>query len=244
MSPRKKNHATVAELEEELICGSFTKRDAAQRIAKGVRHLHSSPLGDRDACARVALECLQRKKALSFPWEPSDAGTLQVGSSAERVRAIQEVIERCGLTGKRGLKDRAIGILEELVSNAIFHAYHHPDGEPKYSRRDAVILNKEEKVAVSFKATDGGLYLSVTDRGGSFRFEQVAKSFGRCYGNSIDQIETKEGGAGLGTYMTFELCTHLKYVSVGGQATTASCWIADKAAFDPDIFSFNFFEWR
>jgi hypothetical protein len=84
----------------------------------------------------------------------------------------------------------------------------------------------------------------VTDSGGNFRFEQVAKSFSRCYGNSAQQIEEKEGGAGLGTYMCFELCTHLKIVSVPGQLTAATCWIADKTAFDPDTFSFNFFEWR
>jgi hypothetical protein len=158
MVNRKKNLEPRPESEEELVCGSFSKRDAAAKIAGGVRHLHSSPLGMRDPCARLTRQALEQKKTYPFPWESSDVAKLPIATSATRVGAIQEVVSRCGLNGRRGIRDRAVGVLEELLSNAIYHAYRNADGSPKYLRRDSIVLGEKEKVGLGFKMGPGGLF--------------------------------------------------------------------------------------
>jgi len=69
----------------------------------------------------------------------------------------------------------------------------------------------------------------------------ISQAFSRCYGDHSTQIEDKEGGAGLGVYMVFEAVTHLKVSVTPGVSTEFSCWISDKKHFDPEYFSFNFF---
>ena len=230
---------------EAVICGLFSKKEAARHIASGTRHLHCSALGANDPCAKLTQAALQTRTFHPYPWElmtkPSE---LSIVSSSERYNHIQDVIRIAGLSGKRDLREKLEGILEELVTNAIYHAYRKKDGTTKYARRDSITLADLEKIKVRFYATPEGIFLSVTDRGGSFGFDEVSKSFGRCYGSSLHQIEAKEGGAGLGIYMSFEAATHLKVVSVPGKETTVSCWLADKSSFDSDLFSFNFYEWR
>jgi len=106
-----------------------------------------------------------------------------------------------------------------------------------------VTLQNSEVLAVRYQTFSNGIYLSVTDQGGSLAFEDVARSLWRCYETSA-QIENKEGGAGLGTYMVFEAVTHFKIVATPGKGATVSVWIADQRSYDPDTFSFNFFERR
>jgi anti-sigma regulatory factor (Ser/Thr protein kinase) len=243
MHSLKQKRADVA--ASQVVCGSYSKKEAAELIARGTRHIHSSPHLDKDICAAITRDSLQKKIVLPYPWE-NQPGIIEMSltKSAQRQDTIRDIISRLGVGGKRDLKEKLESLLEELITNSIYHAYQNPDGSSRYARRDSIVLPEAEKIRLSFIATKEGLHLKVSDQGGSFKFNEAAQSFARCYGGSHQQIQNKEGGAGLGLYMSYEVCTHLKIVSVPGRETSVSCWLADKSAFDPKVFSFNFFEWR
>jgi anti-sigma regulatory factor (Ser/Thr protein kinase) len=131
--------------------------------------------------------------------------------------------------------------LEELLTNAIYHGYRVHGGEEKYRRRSVVTLLTDELVSLSYARGESGLYLRVCDQAGTLGFSEVAESLRRCY-ESLPQVQQKEGGAGLGTYMVFDAITHIKFECIHGKSTTISCWLADHKTFQPDVFSFNFFE--
>ncbi len=228
----------------EVISGVFSKKSAVDAIGNGCRHLHSSTLAERDPATKSTQEALSNSTVPTYPWESGNKiEELRLASSVDRQSLIHQVITRAGIEKKRYLREKAESVLEELLTNALFHAYRNPDGKEKYSRRSQVTLKSSEVITLRFQLSANGLFLSVEDLAGSLDFNEVAQALSRCYGPGA-QIENKEGGAGLGTYMVFDAVTHLKIVTSKGKKTTVSCWIADQKSHKQELFSFNFFERR
>lgn len=228
----------------DLVCGLFSKQEAARLIADGTLHVHSSTLGARDAYARVTEESLKSGSPVPYPWEhPKTASASVVRTSKERHSRVAEILGALGIDSDQKLKDRVGCVLEELISNAIYHGYKR-NGENKYARSAAVTLAANELVTVRYQKVDHGVYLSVQDQGGTVTPGDIGASFDRCYKKDSDQVSAKESGAGLGLYMAFEFSTHVKVEVWPGQKTIVSCWLSDKRTFDPDLFSFNYYEWR
>ncbi|MBI4404910.1 MAG: hypothetical protein HY537_12150 [Deltaproteobacteria bacterium] len=224
----------------EIVCGSFSKEEAAKLISAGTRHVHSSRLGDDDLYAKITKETLNFGRTLSFPWElQKDCQEITILSSDARNDVTQKILSGLGGIGR---KERVTCVTEELLSNAIYHAYQLPDGSPKYLRLQTVTLSPTEAVSLRFACSPRGLFLSVVDQGGALTFKLIAQAFSRCYARQSDQIENKESGAGLGLYMVFEAVTHLKIVTIPGKKSIVSCWIEEQRAADPHFFSFNYFE--
>jgi anti-sigma regulatory factor (Ser/Thr protein kinase) len=231
-----------AKLPESLVCGQYSKREAAQLIAAGAKHLHSSPHGERDACARLTAEMLSTGSLKAYPWEiEAPVSQIVLSASADRQKLIRHVISETAITNRRELSEKLGLVMEELMTNAIYHSYLGVDGNQKYARQQVIKLGEPERIQISFAGGKKGLFISVTDHGGTIQFEHLANSFLRCYGKN-EQIENKSSGAGLGLYMVFELVTHLKIVCYPGQKSTVTCWLADSRSFDPGQFSFNFFQ--
>lgn len=228
--------------EHTVRSGSFSRADAANYIVGGCRHLFSTPMGDRDPLVQMTKAALAKNAVPSFPWEASgqiDSITLQ--DSKSRGSIIGDIEAKAGITNKRFLREKANNILEELISNAFFHAYLNAKGEEKYPRRSQALLPADEKITVSFQMGDRGIYLAVSDQGGSLTFNVLAKALGRCYQSKV-QLENKESGAGLGTYMVFDSATHLKIEVNPHKGTRVACWIADQHSYSAGYFSFNFFD--
>jgi len=233
--------------KSEVVCGHFSKIDAAKMIASGARHIHSSTLGQKDSCVKVTREYLGKRKISPYPWEKFESvNEVILNSSSDRTRIIQEILTQAPAYCGRELKEKFESVLEELLTNSIYHAYRNKDGTPKYPRRHQVTLANEEAVKIAYACNKAGAFLSVTDQGGYFPATELARSFSRCYSekHSRGQIEDKEGGAGLGLYMIYEAVTHLKIELFPRRRTIISCWIADRRSYHPDIFSFNLFERR
>lgn len=228
----------------EVIAGHFPKRDAAQYIYSGAHHVHSCSQGATDPFVVATQKALMNGDVPTYSWELPGAMELEVATSAERFDRIKEVTNNPLIKKYRDLREKVEGILEELLTNAIYHSYFNIRGERKYKRRDSVKLDAQETVKIRFIPAPDGIFLEVSDGGGAIRFDHVRNCFHRCYGSEQPQIEAKESGAGLGLYMIFESATHLKIVCDPYKRTTISCWIADKGNFDPDTFSFNYFERR
>lgn len=224
-----------------LHCGTVSKREAVGLIGGGCQHVHSTPLGDRDPGVKQTTDALQSNTVPSYNWELDAQSTeLKLASSVDRQSLIQQILVRAGIEGKRFLREKVESVMEEILTNALYHAYRDAHGKEKYARRSRVTLGSSEILTIRFRASDNGIFLSVSDQAGSLGFDEVAASLFRCYESST-QIQTKEGGAGLGTYMIFDAVTHLKFVATSGKSTVVSCWISDQRSYDPENFSFNFF---
>jgi anti-sigma regulatory factor (Ser/Thr protein kinase) len=223
--------------------GLCSKREGAKLIANGVRHVHSSALGIRDSLAKATQTSIESGKVPQYSWEKGTATiTATVKSSKDRFDIIKMILARPEFGTRRDLKERVQTVLEELLTNAIFHSYNNADGSPKYRRLDAISLAQTEWVHVEAKIDEAGICLKVKDAGGSHRFKDISDALARCYLQKESQIQTKEGGAGLGLYMIFDAATHWKIFSRPNRDTTITLWISDKKNYDPDTFSFNFFE--
>jgi anti-sigma regulatory factor (Ser/Thr protein kinase) len=227
----------------KMVCGLYSKKEGASFISAGTSNLHSSSLGTKDSFARQTIEAIDHETIPKYAWElEKDSLETIITASADRHQKILEAAEQCGVANRRGMQEKFTSILEELVSNAIFHAYLGNDLEPKYKRRSQVILDPKEHIKIQYQGTGSGVFLQVTDQGGTLKLEDLSAAFKRCYGPKKQQIDSKEGGAGLGFYMIFEYATHFKIVTHLGQKTIISCWLTDHKSFDPDYFSFNFFQ--
>jgi len=117
------------------------------------------------------------------------------------------VIERLtavvrALGGGRRLVDSVALVADELVTNAVYNAPRDADGQPRYasrSRRDKVTLEPTEYVRLDYGADGRAFGIAVTDNFGGLTPETIRAGIARCL-TAEDQIEQKEGGAGLGIY--------------------------------------------
>ncbi len=232
----------VAKIEtDEVSCGVFSKRNAADLIIRGSRHVHSTLLGLRDMFVEVTQLNLAGGAHKDFPWEEKNKSKqVIIHSSKERHDVIRQAVAGLKTGSNRDLREKVLGVLEELITNAIYHPYRDDKGNPRYHRAKPAFLSEKEWLTVRFYSDARGVYLSVADQGGTLNFDDVSRAFFRCYGDQNKQIDDKESGAGLGTYMIFEAVTHLKISVKKGVSTEFSCWISDKKHFDPEYFSFNF----
>lgn len=227
---------------DEISCGIFSKREAADLIIRGCRHVHSTLLGPRDRCYDITQSLLHQGPRQEFPWEEKPKSrAVTIHSSKERHDVIRQAVAGLKAGPSRDLREKVLGVLEELITNSIYHPYRDEKGDPKYHRTKPAFLAEKEWLTVRFYSDERGVYLSVIDQGGTLNFEDISNAFFRCYGDQNKQIDDKESGAGLGTYMIFEAVTHLKIHVIKGVSTEFSCWIADKKHFDSEYFSFNFF---
>lgn len=227
-----------------IAVGGMAKRDAAKRVAEGCRHVHSAPLGPRDPAVQQTEQAIASGQVPRYAWEVSKTATFTLTSSDERHELIEAILGRFGNGWKREMRERVKSIVEELVTNAIYHSYREADGTRRFPRRKTARLAPKEAVDVVVGTGEGGVYLAIRDKAGNFHFDAVSSAFHRCYGSPAEQIESKESGAGLGLYFVFEAATHLKVVNEPGKTAEVACWIADKKHFDASVFSFNFFERR
>ncbi|NBX67604.1 MAG: ATP-binding protein [Proteobacteria bacterium] len=223
--------------------GLFSKREAALLISSGYSHVHSSLLGLRDSLANLTLSALASDFIPSYTWEAnSNQQQIAVHSSKERKKVIDQVLSELKIKSSSSMGDKIWTSLEELLTNSIFHAYQDASGKEKYHRRETVELLPEEKILLGFSRDSKGIYVSVQDSGVGLTFSNVQSNFKRCYeSQGLSQIETKDGGAGLGLYVVFELATHVKITSRPNSGTLTQCWFSNSSNFDPDYFSFNFF---
>lgn len=227
-----------------LVTGLFSKTEAAQLISQGVRHLHSSILGAHDPCV-LTTEKLLQKKTGHYSWDlTSQSEELIILKSSERAELFEQICSKTEFGQRTQNRTSLRQILEELLTNAIFHAYKQTGNQDKYNRLQPANLSAEETISVGYAEQPSGLFLSVEDQGGNLTFESFSSCFKRCYSQSKSsiQLDQKHQGAGLGLYLIFELSTHVCVFVKPGHQTRFLVWIASSGQADPDTFSFNFFE--
>ena len=103
-------------------------------------------------------------------------------------------------------------MVDEFTSNALYNAPLDASGCRRFAhlpRTQEVVLDEDEAVEVSFVSDGSRIGISVADPFGSLQVETVQAYLSRCLRRGDDQINNKDGGAGLGLYCSLESLSHL-----------------------------------
>lgn len=241
MNTNLKKHKPAS---SEIKSGLFSKREGAEAVATGIHHLHSSLLGVNDPCWKVT-ESRLKGSSLNYPWELSNlTNGITLRESNQRSDCYQTIISTTTFGQKSQNRDRLNLILEELLSNAFYHSYKNQNQVDKYDRLKPVTLGSGEEIRIFFRDNSEGLHLVIEDQGGSLSFRDFSSCFSRCFQQTDNHIafEDKHTGAGLGLFLVFEIVSHMTVQVTKNKKTRISLWLSNTNQYDPDSFSFNFFE--
>nr|QEO74299.1 hypothetical protein [uncultured bacterium] len=147
-----------------------------------------------------------------FPWAAqSVAIDIRDGKQARAVLDEAELF-----ASRLGVPSRLVAsfctVVEELTSNALYNAPVDPEGRARfahYHRKQGVVLEPHEVVRVTLCSDGRRMGVSVSDPFGSLTPEKVVSYLGKCFRRGDDQVDSKQGGAGLGLFCAFESVTNL-----------------------------------
>jgi hypothetical protein len=115
-----------------------------------------------------------------------------------------------------GVNARLVGmfvnVADELVTNAIYNAPVDAAGTRRFAhvaRTVPVELEASEAVRVTFCCDGRRLGISALDPFGSLTSETMFSYLAKCLKKGDDQVDVKQGGAGLGFYQMLESVSHL-----------------------------------
>ncbi len=142
-----------------------------------------------------------------FGWA-AETMTMTATKASERhaiIEAAATFAERAGATGR--FVEAFRGACDELVTNALYDAAVDRQGARRFAhcrRTEEVILDAGEEVVVRFCADGRRVGIGVVDPFGSLEASTVVRYLGKCFRRGQDQVDEKEGGAGLGLYYVLE----------------------------------------
>ncbi len=102
---------------------------------------------------------------------------------------------------------RVLDVVDELVMNAVYDAPVDAQGHALYagvSRSTPVILRSQERAIFSYGSDGRTLALSISDPFGGLSISTFRRYIAKGLRGGNDQIDQKDGGAGLGLYLQFE----------------------------------------
>jgi hypothetical protein len=160
-----------------------------------------------------------------MPWGVKIYSML-VGDYQEKSVAIAAVSDFAAAIGVRRKYREAIEqALDEMLMNALYDAPVDASGAQVFAdvpTKTRISLRMEQKATVEY-ACDGSTFaLSVRDSFGTLKGETVLKYLHKCL-HSEQQIDRKEGGAGLGLYIISNAATQFLVNIHPNVATEALC---------------------
>ncbi len=158
----------------------------------------------------VTAEKLLRKdmfginKYLRWGVEPL---SIKVCESNQKQRYVAEVVDYAETLGCNSRTVELVsGIVDELVTNAIFNAPVDKSGHSKYralKRSEHLVLADEEAATLQFACDGDFIAVSSRDPFGSLDQNTVIEYLNRCLVKGPKQMSEESGGAGLGLYRVF-----------------------------------------
>jgi len=225
----------VADISDRLICLDRLEPSAVVTRPLGNPHLRHFVHLDSPK-AHLYLKTTIDKCVQSFAWglEPYlKAGTpfrsFVIRDYGEKNKVIEQLTEfQSTVRAFSGLGDILGTVADEMIMNAMFDAPRTADGKAKYnhlSRADNLVLEPHEAVKFRFGADRDWIGLSIEDPFGALTQDIFLKHVTKGYRQGTDQISKKEGGAGLGLFMTFDN-SHCVVINVApGKKTEVICLI-------------------
>ena len=132
----------------------------------------------------------------------------EVSSSTQKEPLLQALTDYAeGIGINKRIVSAACGVADELLMNAVYNAPIYANGVRPYARRLRTIpvdLQPNETCFFSFASDGQQLVISVRDRFGSLTPEKIRSYMSRCFGMGDNQIEQKQGGAGMGFYFIMQ----------------------------------------
>jgi hypothetical protein len=139
----------------------------------------------------------------------------QIGEFAEHMgvrRKYREAMEKC---------------LDEMLMNALYDAPVDEAGKQIFSEiptKTRISLRVEQKVVVQYSCDGHQFAISVRDAFGTLERNTVLRYLYKCLHAPPDQqIDNKQGGAGLGLYLMVNSATTVFFNVLPGVATEAVC---------------------
>lgn len=102
-------------------------------------------------------------------------------------------------------------VAEELTTNALYDAPVDDRLRARHAnlpRSERVELAPHEEVRVTLASDGRRVGISVEDPFGSLKAETVVEYLAKCFRRGLDQIDRKQGGAGLGLFYAFNSLSH------------------------------------
>jgi hypothetical protein len=125
-----------------------------------------------------------------------------------------------------GVQDRFIAhfctVADEFVTNAVYNAPVDGNGKRRFAdkaRTEEVGLAAHEAVEIKFCCDGRRLGISASDPFGTLTIETVLGYLAKCLRQGDDQIDAKQGGAGLGLYYIFDALSHFIINLAPGERT-------------------------
>lgn len=135
-----------------------------------------------------------------------------IKGSAQKPELLDIVSEYATQAGvNRQAIQRVISVADEMLTNAVYDAPVGADGMPRYaswSRNQPVALEPHEEGTLRLGANAERFVLSVEDPFGGLTPEVVLSYLDKCFRRGPDQVDKKQGGAGLGLYFMFNTLSH------------------------------------
>lgn len=172
----------------------------------------------------------------------------RITSSDEKNPTLRHVEEYATALGVQPrFIEQLSAVADELITNAVYNAPRDAHGKPRYASRarsERVDLEPHEAVEVRVCCDGHRFGISIADVFGSLTTETLLDYLAKCQRRGEDQIDKKEGGAGLGFYLMYESLSHL-IVNISPRHRTEIVGILDIAGsfrdFSQKSKSFNIF---
>jgi hypothetical protein len=152
---------------------------------------------------------------------------LEIRDSAAKPDYVQEVAT---YAHSLGCNERVVELVEtvvdELVTNAIYHAPRTADGAPKYahrSRREPLRLADHEVGHLEFACDGDYIAIAQIDPFGALTPDTVIGYLNRCLVHGPEPLEDTTGGAGLGLYRVFQSLSKFIINIDPGRCTEVIC---------------------
>lgn len=132
--------------------------------------------------------------------------------SSERHDALQKVVAclEASAVPARFVEQLRLAA-DELMTNAFYNAPTDEHGARPFAARhrsEEVVLPEGCAVEVEVVVVNGQIGLLVADAFGSLAPATIVGYLGKCLRAGADQVDSKEGGAGLGLFYVFEAVSH------------------------------------
>lgn len=122
---------------------------------------------------------------------------------------VEEYAKNIGVNPRFVAQLRAVA--DEFVTNALYNAPVDRSGQHRFartSRSEVVRLEPEEDVQLKLCCDGRRIGISISDPFGSLTMETVLDYLAKCMRKGDDQVDEKQGGAGLGFYYIFDALSH------------------------------------
>jgi hypothetical protein len=140
--------------------------------------------------------------------------SLSVGDQAEKEQVVQRISAYAAAVGLRRIhRQRIERCCDEMLMNALYDA-------PPNGRREPVA--EHDRAVIEYGCDGQRFAVAVRDRFGRLERDTVLQYLHRCL-HSEEQIEHKEGGAGLGLYLMSRSASAVLFNILPDRATECVC---------------------